>query len=290
MHTLLMEHLSIEGIARELSVLAKAVDYKNLSGAAANIGISQPQLSRIIHKLEEELSGSLLDRSSRRKSAWTPLAHQLAQAYLQSQRGLNAEVLKLLEGHVPKFLRFGTLEGLVPLAMKFVHPLLTDSPVTMLDIDVYDLNQLEELFFRGDLDVIFTIREPGRKKYPMSRQLGYQSLELVEHADPVRVVSTFEYGSQVAPAPRKRRARSQGPETPETGPATRTLISNSLAVRRHWLEEYGGTGTIPLDVRSSKKSPVRATGRRVVREEEVYLCAQDAFSPGIWTMIEAIKI
>ena len=38
-----------------LSVLSKAIHHKNLSAAADHIGLSQPQLSRLIAQLEEEL-------------------------------------------------------------------------------------------------------------------------------------------------------------------------------------------------------------------------------------------
>ena len=55
----------------ELGVLAKAVNFKNLSAAALHVGLSQPQLSRIIAKIEEELKIVLLDRSAKRKSGWT---------------------------------------------------------------------------------------------------------------------------------------------------------------------------------------------------------------------------
>ena len=57
----------------ELGVLAKAVNFKNLSAAALHVGLSQPQLSRIIAKIEEELKIVLLDRSAKRKSGWTSI-------------------------------------------------------------------------------------------------------------------------------------------------------------------------------------------------------------------------
>ncbi|MHA0112066.1 LysR family transcriptional regulator, partial [Klebsiella pneumoniae] len=65
----------------DLSVLTRATQYANLSIAADHVGISQPQLSRIVAKLEDQLGLILLDRESRRKSAWTPAAHRLADIY-----------------------------------------------------------------------------------------------------------------------------------------------------------------------------------------------------------------
>jgi hypothetical protein len=269
-----MDHFSLEGLSWELSVLSKAVAYKNLSGAAQNVGISQPQLSRIVGKLETELRAVLLDRGARRKSGWTPLAFQLAEVYLKSVRGLNSDVQKLIEGNEPRLLHIGTLEGLIQLAVKFGNHILTHTGIETIEVNVYDLNVLEEKFFKGDLDVIFTAREPGRKKYQYSKHLGYQSLELVESSEKFRVMSSFEFGvSEVKGA---RQSKSKKGE--EQGP--KTIISNSLAVRRQWMESCGGIGTLPSPVRSSKKAA--ATSNKVVEEDDVYLYAQDYLSSALW--------
>jgi DNA-binding transcriptional LysR family regulator len=269
-----MDHFSLEGLSWELSVLSKAVAYKNLSGAAQNIGISQPQLSRIVGKLESELRAVLLDRGARRKSGWTPLAFQLAEVYLKSVRGLNSEVQKLVEGSEPRLLHIGTLEGLIQLAVKFGNHILTHTGIEAVEMNVYDLNVLEEKFFKGDLDVIFTAREPGRKKYQFSRHLGYQSLELVESSDKFRVMSSFEFGVNEIKSARQ----SKGKKSEALGP--KTIISNSLAVRRQWMEACGGIGTLPSAVRSSKKGA--ASANKVVEEDDVYIYAQDSLSPTLW--------
>ena len=80
---------AISHLTYELSVLSKAVMHRNLSLAAVHVGLSQPQLSRLIQKLEGELRVVLLDRASRRKSGWTPVAHELVLAF---QRGLSRAV------------------------------------------------------------------------------------------------------------------------------------------------------------------------------------------------------
>lgn len=271
-----MDHFSLEGLSWELSVLSKAVAYKNLSGAAQNVGISQPQLSRIVGKLESELRAVLLDRGARRKSGWTPLAFQLAEVYLKSVRGLNSDVQKLIEGSEPRILHIGTLEGLIQLAVKFGNHILTSTAIETVEINVYDLNVLEEKFFKGSLDVIFTAREPGRKKYQYSKLLGYQSLELLESSDKFRVMSSFEYGVSEVKNARQSKAK-KGEER-----ATKTVFSNSLAVRRQWMETCGGIGTLPSSVRSSKKQTVSTSHNKVVEEDEVYLYAQDNLSAAFW--------
>jgi LysR family transcriptional regulator, transcriptional activator for aaeXAB operon len=268
-----MDHFSLEGLSWELSVLSKAVAYKNLSGASQNVGISQPQLSRIVSKLESELRGVLLDRGSRRKSGWTPLAFRLAEVYLKSVRGLNNEVQKLLEGSEPRLIHIGTLEGLIPLAIKFGHHILGHTGVLTLDLNVYDLNLLEEKFFKGDLDVIFTAREPGRKKYQYSKHLGYQSLELQETSEKYQVMSSYEFGVTEIKTARQSKSKKGA------APVGKTVISNSLAVRRYWIDTYGGMGTLPSPVRSGKKGSSTA---KVVEEDEVLLYAQDYVSPSFW--------
>jgi len=269
-----MDHFSLEGLSWELSVLSKAVAYKNLSGAAQNVGISQPQLSRIVGKLESELRAVLLDRGARRKSGWTPLAFQLAEVYLKSVRGLNSEVQKLIEGNEPRILHIGTLEGLIQLAVKFGNHVLTHTGIETIEMNVYDLNVLEEKFFKGSLDVIFTAREPGRKKYQYSKLLGYQSLELVESNENIRVMSSFEFGVSEIKTARQNKAKKGAEAQPKT------IFSNSLAVRRQWMESCGGVGTLPSAVRAAKKPA--ATSHKVVEEDEVYLYAQDNLSAALW--------
>ena len=71
-----MEHLHWP-----LTVLARAVHHKNLTAASGSVGLSQPQLSRLVSQLERELDLVLLDRAAKRKSGWTHTAFQLAEVY-----------------------------------------------------------------------------------------------------------------------------------------------------------------------------------------------------------------
>jgi DNA-binding transcriptional LysR family regulator len=82
----------MERISHELSVLTRAVAYKNLSGASQHVGLSQPQLSRIVKKIEETFSIVLLDRGAKRNATWTPTAHRLADFYLKKMRVFEREL------------------------------------------------------------------------------------------------------------------------------------------------------------------------------------------------------
>ncbi len=254
-----MEHL-----ARELSVLSKAVHFKNLSGAAVHVGLSQPQLSRIILKLEAELKASLLDREARRKSAWTPLAHQLAEAYQKSSRSLSSEIQRIVGSAEPTLLTIGSLEGLIPLALSLSRNVLKNTAIRTVEMDVHDLNRLEELFFNGSLDLILTSREPGRKKFKYLKVLGYQSLDPVDKPGEFGVMSSFEFES------RSSRGKSRTDETP-------VFISNSLAARKGWLEKYGGRGCIPSEVRKNKSTAADC--------QEVYLIGTDTLGDALWKKV-----
>ena len=94
----------------ELSVLSRAVAYSNLSGAAMHVGLSQPQLSRIVAKLEKEFGVMLLDRAARRKSGWTPSAFRLAEVYGTSVRKLEVDIQQAVQDSEPNHLTVGTLE------------------------------------------------------------------------------------------------------------------------------------------------------------------------------------
>ena len=56
----------MEYLSWDLAILSRATHYPNLSIASTHVGLSQPQLSRIVAKLEEQYGVQLLDREARR--------------------------------------------------------------------------------------------------------------------------------------------------------------------------------------------------------------------------------
>lgn len=254
----------MERVSHELSVLSRAVAYKNLSGASLHVGVSQPQLSRIIKRLEETFSIVLLDRSAKRNATWTPTAYRLAEFYSKKMRIFDREIEALIGATQSRQLQVGTLEGLVSVAMPFAHFLLEKAGVRLIEMDVFDLDRLEEQFGRGDLDIIFTSREPGKKKHQNVRTLGYQSLDPVGSNASTLVMSTFEYGG--------KRDKLKGAE--------KVLISNSLAIRRNWFQRFGGQGTIPSEPRKQKGSK---------DTEPVLMIASDTLSPVLWKQLMGVE-
>jgi hypothetical protein len=245
----------------ELSVLARAVAHKNLSGASGHVGLSQPQLSRIVRRLEESFSLVLLDRTAKRNATWTSEAFQLADFYSRKMRSFDRDLEELVQRSQTRQLVVGTLEGLIPVALPFVHLLLEKAGIRLVEIDVYDLDRLESMFSRGELDLIFTSREPGKKKHAYLRDLGYQSLDPVSSNPHFQVMSTFEYGS------RKEKIKH----------AEKVLISNSLAIRREWFQKFGGRGTLPSEPKKKKGSNADT--------ERIILMGADTLSRAVWDML-----
>lgn len=242
----------------ELSVLSRAVAHKNLSGASGHVGLSQPQLSRIIRRLEETFSLVLLDRTAKRNATWTSDAVKLADFYSRKMRAFDRDLESLIQHSQTKQLVVGTLEGLIPVALPFVHHLLDKASIRLVEMDVFDLDRLESMFSKGELDLIFTSREPGKKKHAYIRDLGYQSLDAVNSNPRFQVMSTFEYGT--------RRDKLKDAE--------KVLISNSLSIRRDWFAKYGGKGTIPSEPKKKKGSSLDT--------EPILLLGADTLSRAVW--------
>lgn len=264
----------------QLSILSKAIHYKNLSGAASHVGLSQPQLSRIVSRLEGELGLVLLDRTARRKSGWTPIAFRIADTYFRSSRKLTQALQQLkAEGHISQ-ISVGSLEGLAPLASEFCQPLFSTLRLQQLEMNVYDLSELEEHFEKNEFDLIFTCRTPNQKKFRHIRHLGFQSIDELKgnlaprqrrsstrDSEPeLSVFSQFEYANHVS-----RRSN------PKEGPV---LLSNSLALRRLWIEQYGGKGLMPSEVRRRKHKET---------DLPVYLIGSDLLHEAVWKRLEEME-
>ncbi len=200
----------------------------------------------------------LLDRTAKRNATWTPSAFQLADFYSRKMRSFDRELEALVQGTHTRQMVVGTLEGLIPIALPFVHTLLEKAGIKLVEIDVFDLDRLESLFSRGEFDLIFTSREPGRKKWTYVRDLGFQSLDMIQSNPHFQVMSTFEYGS--------KREDLRGAE--------KILISNSLAIRRDWFEKFGGRGTLPSQPKKRKSSSQDT--------EQILLVGADTLSPKVW--------
>ncbi|MEK7690201.1 MAG: LysR family transcriptional regulator [Bdellovibrionota bacterium] len=254
----------------ELSVLHRAVAFQNLTGAASHVGISQPQLSRIIRRLEADLGLSLLERDVKRKSRWSASALRLAEIYERTFHAFQTETARLVSGLSLREFRFGTLEGLIPVATALLEKAMRGTSVRTVFLDVEDLDDLESIYLRGGFDAILTIREPARRKSDRVNVIGTQRLEaqVLNSKNPdTRIWSTFEWGTRL-PQTKAEKSKSRRLD----------VISNSLALRRHWAESLGGEVILPGPLRMAESKVSVAAG-----ETRVILVGQSTLPAEFWT-------
>lgn len=248
-----------------LSVLSKAVAFRNLSAASMHVGLSQPQLSRLVATLESELEMELLDRRVKRNSTWTPQALRLAELFHETNRRLDLSIRTLQSDHHAKQIHIASLEGLANEAIRAAHKLLAQKAVDTVFLDIFDRSELEAKFLAGDVDIIVNTRVPRQAKPRFLKTLGYQSLDRIESSGPFELFSSYEFNK------RARLNKKKGPQEKSY------LVSNSLFVRRTWLENFGGTGTLPSDLTDKNKKGL----------DEVLLIGGDWLEPRLWKILES---
>lgn len=253
----------IQSLTYELSILAKSVQHKNLSAASAHVGLSQPQLSRVIAKIENELKIVLLDRTARRKSGWTPKAQELALTFSKGISRIEAEVYALAEEREITELHIGSLEGLSNISTQFVKQCFEKLGIKTIFHDVLDFAEMDSQFLGGNLDLIFTVRPPSKQKFNHIVEIGFQQNELVETNENFLVFSPFEYTA----FDKKQKRIEQN-----------VLVCNSLSLREHWLHENGGVGSLPVDAKKGK-------GKGAFT---IYLIGSDLISPKLWDQIKEL--
>jgi LysR family transcriptional regulator, transcriptional activator for aaeXAB operon len=245
----------------DLDVLGRAVAFSNLSSASANIGVSQPQLSRIIAKLEGQFAVSLLNRDTKRKSTWTAEAHKLAEIYRTAFLDFRVAAQHLVAESEQVTIRMGALEGLIDIAMAICEQLFATTKSHLIELDVYDLPDLEEKYLGGHLDFIFTLREPGLKKPKYKKLLGYQTIDVHGASDGIQVLSLFEQANMKT-SPGKKNAT-------QALPNPKVFASNSLAVRERWIREFRGYGTLPSKIHPSKANSAHELPALLIAGEHI---------------------
>ena len=253
----------MQQIFYELSILAKSVHFKNLSAAAGHVNLSQPQLSRIIARIESELKIVVLDRSAKRKSGWTQEAFRLAKIFEKSAKRLESELFSISDEQMVSEVRIGTLEGLAPTAIKLAKMCFNEVGIHKIFLDIYDISELEANFLNDHLDLILSSHKPGKQKLHHVLELGFQYLEPVQSHKDFSVMSSFEFNQ----SDRKKRESFK-----------HVLISNSLVVRKEWLNDPGGTGYLPSEAKSGKAK----------NAEPVWLLGSEILNPQLWEKISTL--
>ena len=253
----------IPNLTYELSVLAKSVQHKNLSAAAVHVGLSQPQLSRLIAKIESELKIVLLDRSARRKSGWTPIAQELSVTFTKGMGRLETEITSLAQERETTELHIGTLEGLADIASQFSKQCFDKLGMKVVYLDVLDFRDLDSAFLSGELDLMFSVRAPSKQKFNHMIEVGYQQMEKITTDEDYLVCSPFEF---------------TGLDKKDSSTPSHAMVSKSLSVRQNWLKEIGGTGVLPTDAKKG-----RGKGHYII-----YLIGSELISPKLWDKISNV--
>jgi DNA-binding transcriptional LysR family regulator len=251
-------------VAWELSVLSRAIKFPNLSAASPHVGLSQPQLSRIVAKLESSLKMQLLDRSARRRSIWLPDAYKICESFARFERQFESEIDVLRGTKRVERVRVGFLEGLSITAVNLAIALSKAERPRYLELSVFDLSDLESRFLNGELDLVLTAREPGSKKRRFIERLGWQVLEHRNFHNDQSILSPYEHSK----LSRKAQEREQ------------IVVSNSLLVRQLWIESTGASGFVPSDVLTSKPRSGQAV--------EVLMIAQESWPLVRWSALVTI--
>jgi hypothetical protein len=235
-------NINIGRLAWELSVLQRAVSFPSLSAASRQIGISQPQLSRILFRIEEELKINLLDRRVKRVPRWTKEAHLISQAYRESVQLLEKKIRAVgSQSKTLERLSLATLEGLSPAGMMIVDFLFKNKLANNIKFDVLDLNELTHAFEAGEYDLIISSQRGGRRKCALERRLGYQVLEEKSSGKNPEIDLKSSTESML-------KAQKDPTQKP-------LLISNSLMIRRMALEKFSARGIIPSPIYQKSRGP-----------------------------------
>ncbi len=142
---------------RHLRLFLKTLEHGNITSAAAELGISQPALSKQLSRLEEEFEVELLERLPRgvRPSAMGKILHDYAKSidasyrsalrHLESARNDDDEETTIGSGYY-------WLNGLLPRA---VAQLVQDRPGARIRIVAGVPELLTEQLLRGEIDLVF---------------------------------------------------------------------------------------------------------------------------------------
>ncbi len=242
-----------------LEMLSRSVHFPNLSTAAEHVGLSQSQLSRILKTLEDHFGYQLLDRKVKRKSMWTPEAHQLAEIFLTHQQRLQHQFQQIKDKQRITELRMVALEGVLVQAEELLNKIAKPLNLQSIRLDIFDLDELEERYLREEYDVMLSIRIPNRSKPKYQHSLGFQNPEsFVNKKSNTHVVSLFE---------------SHQKSMMKKNPQAKIFISNSLQARRNWIKNYGGAGLFP-------SAELKSRG-----EIEVFMLAHPSLPEGVWDLL-----
>jgi DNA-binding transcriptional LysR family regulator len=216
---------------RQLSVLVTLYEFRNMTSAASEVGMSQPALSKWLSDLETELGVRLFDRTTRGFKP-TPMCEQLivhARAVV-GEMERSKKTVKLVANGASSSLIIGTSPPATPLLLpRAIHQFRASHPDVHLEIiegsmesllpqlrsarldfcvlrieqPVFEQSIRYDLLYQEEMRVVVGPKHPLARK----RQLGWRDLGNVEWlgpagGSPLRRELEHEFALAGEPAPR----------------------------------------------------------------------------------------
>jgi len=157
---------------QQMEYIAAVARHRHFARAAEACFVTQPTLSMMIRKLEEELGIKVFDRS-RKPVGLTPVGEMIlerARKILKEAEGIE-ELVKAYKGHIEGTINMGIIPTLAPYLLPlFAGPFLEKYPGVKLKIWEYTTEQIVQHLKAGTLDVglmATPISFPGIEEYPI---------------------------------------------------------------------------------------------------------------------------
>ena len=154
-----------------------AVDkHRHFAKAAKSCFVTQPTLSMMIHKLEEELDTKIFDRSKKPvvpTEVGLKIIEQAKLTLIESKK-----IIELVASHkniVEGIIRIGIIPTLAPYLLPlFIKSFLEEYPLIRLKISEYTTENIMDKLEKGEIDVGILVT-PLNNKYLNERPLFYET-------------------------------------------------------------------------------------------------------------------
>ncbi|MCB0551838.1 MAG: LysR family transcriptional regulator [Phaeodactylibacter sp.] len=157
---------------QQLEYVLAVARHRHFARAAEACFVTQPTLSMMIQKLEEELGVKIFDRS-RKPVSTTPVGELIlerARKALKEAEGIT-ELVKAYKGHIEGTINMGIIPTLAPYILPlFARPFLEKYPGVKLRIWEYTTQQIIQHLREGSLDVglmATPVNYPGIDEHPV---------------------------------------------------------------------------------------------------------------------------
>ena len=157
---------------QQLEYILAVARHRHFARAAEACFVTQPTLSMMIQKLEQELGVQIFDRS-RKPVALTPIGELIlerAQKILKEAEGIS-ELVRAYKGHIEGTINMGIIPTLAPYILPlFARPFLEKHPGVKLKVWEYTTGQIARHLRSGALDVglmATPVHSPGIEEFPV---------------------------------------------------------------------------------------------------------------------------